>query len=98
MSTTRWERVMTQEQLMKVKIKYLEDRLTTMEKSLSRINNILGRFQMTENQGFKDIGDDNGNIAIITDERDKESKDPFIRVMEQGESNQDKGESDYELI
>ena len=53
------ERVMTQEQLMKVKIKYLEDRITTMEKSLSRINNILGRFQMTENndtaQGFKDI-------------------------------------------
>ena len=48
---------MTQEQLMKVKIKYLEDRITTMEKSLSRINNILGRFQMTENkeQGFKDI-------------------------------------------
>jgi len=48
---------MTQEQLMKQKIKYLEDRLTTMEKSLSRINNILGRFQMTENQeqGFKDI-------------------------------------------
>ena len=47
----------TQEQLMKVKIKYLEDRITTMEKSLSRINNILGRFQMTENkeQGFKDI-------------------------------------------
>ena len=50
-------RVMTQEQLMKVKIKYLEDRITTMEKSLGRINNILGRFQMTENkeQGFKDI-------------------------------------------
>ena len=47
----------TQEQLMKQKIKYLEDRITTMEKSLSRINNILGRFQMTENQeqGFKDI-------------------------------------------
>ena len=47
----------TQEQLMKVKIKYLEDRITTMEKSLGRINNILGRFQMTENkeQGFKDI-------------------------------------------
>ena len=68
---------MTQEQLMKVKIKYLEDRITTMEKSLSRINNILGRFQMTEG---------------------KQSNDPFIRVMEQGESNQDKGESDYELI
>ena len=78
MSTTRTrEIVMTQEQLMKVKIKYLEDRITTMEKSLSRINNILGRFQMTE---------------------DKQSNDPFIRVMEQGESNQDKGESDYELI
>ena len=60
----------TQEQLMKEKIKYLEDRLTTMEKSLSRVNNILGRFQMTE---------------------DKQSNDPFIRVMEQGEK-------DYELI
>ena len=72
---------MTQEQLMKVKIKYLEDRLTTMEKSLSRINNILGRFQMTE---------------------DKQSNDPFIRVMEQGESDTfrdaDTMESDHELI
>jgi len=48
---------MNQEQLMKVKIKYLEDRIDTLEKSLSRVNNILGRFQMTENkdQGFKDI-------------------------------------------
>ena len=60
---------MTQEQLMKVKIKYLEDRITTMEKSLSRINNILGRFQMTENQeqGFKDIqhlSKDNGHELI----------------------------------
>ena len=47
----------TQEQLMKVKIKYLEDRITTMEKSLSRVNNILGRFQMTEDKGagFRDI-------------------------------------------
>ena len=60
---------MTQEQLMKVKIKYLEERITTMEKSLSRINNILGRFQMTEdnNQGFEDIdtkSKDNGNELI----------------------------------
>jgi hypothetical protein len=55
---------MNQEQLMKVKIKYLEDRITTMEKSLSSINKILGRFQMTE---------------------DKQSNDPFIRVMESGE-------------
>ena len=60
---------MTQEQLMKVKIKYLEDRITTMEKSLSRINNILGRFQMTEgnDSGFKDIehiSKDNGHELI----------------------------------
>ena len=58
---------MTQEQLMKVKIKYLEDRITTMEKSLSRINNILGRFQMTENkeQGFKDIEHLNNDHELI---------------------------------
>ena len=72
---------MTQEQLMKVKIKYLEDRITTMEKSIGSINKILGRFQMTE---------------------DKQSNDPFIRVMEQGESDTfrdaDTMESDYELI
>jgi hypothetical protein len=74
---------MTQEQLMKVKIKYLEDRITTMEKSLSRINNILGRFQMTEDKQSNDPfirvmesgesdGDDNGNTAIITEEREHE--------------------------
>ena len=65
---------MTQEQLMKVKIKYLEDRITTMEKSLSRINNILVevRFKMRDNKGngsgFKDIGElyqeDNGHELI----------------------------------
>ena len=32
---------MTQEQLMKVKIKYLEDRITTLEKSIGSINKIL---------------------------------------------------------
>ena len=64
------ERVMNQEQLMKQKIKYLEDRIEVMAKSIGSINKILGRFQMTEG---------------------KESKDPFIKVMEQGES-------DYELI
>ena len=70
---------MTQEQLMKVKIKFLEDRITTMEKSIGSINKILGRFQMTENneQGVKDIdkfrdADDNGNTAIITEEREHE--------------------------
>ena len=60
---------MTQEQLMKVKIKYLEERnnITTMEKSLSRINNILGRFQMTENQeqGFKDIATKEHDYELI---------------------------------
>ena len=68
MSTTRTrEIVMTQEQLMKVKIKYLEDRITTMEKSLSRINNILGRFQMTENQeqGFKDLEDIKDHVSKV---------------------------------
>ena len=51
MSTTRTrEIVMTQEQLMKVKIKYIEDRIDTLERSIGRINNILGRFQMTENK------------------------------------------------
>ena len=65
-------RVMTQEQLMKVKIKYLEDRITTMEKSLSRINNILGRFQMTEgnDSGFKDleqVKDHVSKVHIIDD-------------------------------
>jgi len=51
---------MNQEQLMKVKIKYLEDRITTMEKSLSAINKVIGELQAVEyerdlNQGFKDI-------------------------------------------
>ena len=67
MSTTRWERVMNQEQLMKQKIKYLEDRIEVMAKSIGSINKILGRFQMTENNGsgFKDIvSKDNGNELI----------------------------------
>jgi len=60
---------MTQEQLMKVKIKYLEDRIATMEKSIGSINKILGRFQMTEgnDSGFKDIehiSNDNGHELI----------------------------------
>ena len=67
-ATTTREIVMTQEQLMKVKMKYLEDRITTMEKSIERLHKIVG-----------------------TMDRYKQSNDPFIRVMEQGES-------DYELI
>ena len=72
---------MNQEQLMKQKIKYLEDRIEVMAKSIGSINKILGRFQMTE---------------------DKQSNDPFIRVMESGESDTfrdvDTMESDHELI
>ena len=72
---------MNQEQLMKQKIKYLEDRIEVMAKSIGSINKILGRFQMTE---------------------DKQSNDPFIKVMEQGESDTfrdvDTMESDHELI
>ena len=58
---------MTQEQLMKQKIKYLEDRIDTLEKSLSRVNNILGRFQMTENkeQGFKDLEDIKDHVSKV---------------------------------
>ena len=55
--------------LLRSKVKYLEDRIEVMTKSLGKINNILGRFQMTENndaaQGFKDItSKDNGNELI----------------------------------
>ena len=49
---------MTQEQLMKVKIKYLEDRITTMEKSIERLHKIVGtrdRYKQEQGQGFKDI-------------------------------------------
>jgi len=75
----------TEEQLMKVKIKFLEDRVKVLDKAVGRINQILGRFQMTEATGFEDLdkfrdsdtmisddGDDNGNTAIITEEREHE--------------------------
>ena len=74
----------TDTQLLQSKIKYLEDRIEVMAKSIGSINKILGRFQMTE---------------------DKESKDPFIKVMEQGELEQVKDHvskvkivGDHELI
>ena len=61
----------TEEQLLRNKIEYLEDRMKVMEKSLSRVNNILGRFQMTENNdsGFRDIP----------------SNDTYKRIMVRGE-------------
>jgi len=46
---------MNQEQLMKQKIKYLEDRIDVMAKSIHSIHKILGRFQMTEATGFEDV-------------------------------------------
>ena len=59
----------TQEQLMKVKIKNLEDRMTTMEKSIGSINKILGRFQMTENKGagFEDLDKFRDSDTMISD-------------------------------
>ena len=48
----------TEEQLMKVKIKFLEDRVKVLDKAVGRINQILGRFQMTENNeqsAFSDL-------------------------------------------
>ena len=45
--------------LLRSKVKYLEDRMKVITMSIGSINNIVGRFQMTENrdmgQGFKDI-------------------------------------------
>ena len=61
---------MTQEQLMKVKIKYLEDRITTMEKSLSALNKVVGELQAVEyerdiNQGFKDLEDIKDHVSKV---------------------------------
>ena len=57
---------MNQEQLMKVKIKYLEDRLNTLERSLASV--IEHQFSnLNKEQGFKDIdtkSKDNGNELI----------------------------------
>jgi hypothetical protein len=59
----------TDTQLLQSKIKYLEDRIEVMAKSIGSINKILGRFQMTEgnDSGFKDIehiSKDNGHELI----------------------------------
>ena len=65
MSTTRWERVMAQqneehfetidknkaEQHERQKIKFLEDRIKVLERTLESHAKILARFQMTEGQG-----------------------------------------------
>ena len=44
--------------LLRSKVKYLEDRIEVMTKSIGKINNILGRFQMTEDKeqsAFSDL-------------------------------------------
>ena len=51
------------------KIKFLEDRIKTLENALESHAKILARFQMTEGDN-----DDQGNIGIITEERIKENK------------------------
>ena len=62
---------MTQEQLMKVKIKYLEDRMTTMEKSLGRLHEIVA-IANKEDQGFKDIDTSDTFRDADTMEKDHE--------------------------
>ena len=62
---------MTQEQLMKVKIKYLEDRLNTMEKSLGRIIDIVmhnsgdALKDLNQEQGFKDLEDIKDHVSKV---------------------------------
>ena len=83
MSTTRWERVMAQqneehfetidknkaEQHERQKIKYLEDRIDTLERSIGRINVIMHKFQIKENldkeQGFKDLEDIKDHVSKV---------------------------------
>ena len=62
---------MTQEQLMKVKIKYLEDRMTTMEKSLGRLHKIVA-IANKEEQGFEDIDTSDTFRDADTMEKDHE--------------------------
>ena len=55
--------------LQRNKLKYLEDRIKTLESAIESHAKILARFQMTEGDN-----DDQGNIGIITEERIKENK------------------------
>jgi len=60
---------MTQEQLMKVKIKYLEDRITTMEKSIERLHKIVGTRDRYKHEdkgsGFKDLEDIKDHVSKV---------------------------------
>jgi len=55
------------EQFERQKIKFLEDRIKTLETAIESHAKILASFQMTEDN------DDQGNIGIITEERIKEN-------------------------
>ena len=69
---------MNQEQLMKVKIKYLEDRLNTMEKSLGRMIDIMihnsgdALKDLNQEQGFKDIGELSQGFCLTSKDNDNE--------------------------
>jgi hypothetical protein len=52
---------------MKQKIKYLEDRIEVMAKSIGSINKILGRFQMTEATGFEDLDKFRDSDTMVSD-------------------------------
>ena len=60
--------------LLRIKVKYLEDRINVLEMCVSRINNILGRFQMTEDDdsGFKDIGELSQGFCLKSKDNDNE--------------------------
>ena len=52
------------------RIDLLEKRLDRLEAREDKVDKILSRYQMTEgNETPEDIGDDNGNTAIITEGR-----------------------------
>ena len=49
------------------KIKYLEDRMKTLEKSVERIHKIMARFQMTEGDNDNvEVGIKNGKLVLRT--------------------------------
>ena len=60
--------------LLRSKVKYLEDRIEVMAKSIGSINKILGRFQMTEDDdsGFKDIGELSQGFCLKSKDNDNE--------------------------
>jgi len=66
----------TEEQLLRNKVKHLEDRLDNQEKAIGSINKIIGHFQMTENKnaGFQDLEQQlyNKGLAVVGKDIDHE--------------------------